>query len=102
MPSDPVYVSFKITAVDELCNDKLLKGGNSARIKSKLFLKDLYKFFWKNHITHTQGGRNGFGEGIEIDHVVLLGKRKEGFLRLCRYRKLGFEVILYNISIASV
>ena len=43
MPSDPVYVSIKITAVDELCNDKLLKGGNSARIKSKLFLKDLYK-----------------------------------------------------------
>ena len=71
MPSDPVYVSFKITAVDELCNDKLLKGGNGARIKSKLFLKDLYKFLGKNHITHTQGGRNGFGEGIEIDHVVL-------------------------------
>ena len=85
--SDSVDMPLKITAVNELCNNKLLKGGNGAGVKSELFLKCFNELFGKHHIAHTQGGRNGFREGVKIDYVILFCKRKERFLRLCRYRE---------------
>ena len=60
MSSYSVDVTFKVTAVYELCNNKLLKGWHGAGIESQLFLEELYKSVWENHISYTQGGRNCF------------------------------------------
>ena len=71
---------FKIAVLQQSCDYVLLERRHGAGIKSKLFLKYLYKPFGEYHIAYTQGWRNCFGKAIEVDNVVLLGEREERFL----------------------
>ena len=57
-------MALKIAVVNELGKHELLKGGNSAGIKAKLFFKFFYKCLRQHHVSHTQCGRNGFGKGV--------------------------------------
>ena len=58
--SDTVDMSFKISVVEQLGKHVLHKCRNGTRIKAELFLIYLHKMPWENHITDTQGGRDGF------------------------------------------
>ena len=84
---------FKISCQNQLCQNKLFKCRNSTGVESQILRKPLYKALGQHHIACTQGGRNGFGKGVQIDHVIIFGKGKQRFLRLCGNRKFGFKVI---------
>ena len=77
---------FKIAVLNKSCDNVLLEGGNGAGVKSEALVKSLDKLFGQNHISYAQGRGNGLGEGIKIDHVVLVRKRKQGILGLCGNR----------------
>ena len=89
---------FKIPVVDQLGENVLHKGGNRAGIKAQLLLIDLYKMLGKHHIADAKGGGNGFGERVQIDHVIVFGEGEQGFGRLGGDRKLGFKIVFNNIS----
>ena len=89
---------LEIAVLQQPRDDILLEGGHSAGVKAQALVKLPYQLLWQHHIAHTQRGGNGFGKGVEIDYVVLPGKRKKRFLGLCGNRKLGFKVVLYDIS----
>ena len=65
-------MSFEVSVLDKPCDDILFKSWNGTRIESKAFIKDGYKFFGKNHISDSQRGGDCFGEGIQIDYVIIL------------------------------
>ena len=63
---------LKISAVDKLGNYELFKGRNRTGIEAEPFFKLTNELFGKHHISYTQRGRDRFGKGVQIDHVVLL------------------------------
>ena len=97
-----VYVPFEIAVLEQPCNYVLLKGGHGAGIKAEAVFKFTDKPLRQNHISDTQGGGNGFGKGVQVYYVILIGKRKQRVLRLCGNGKLGFKIILDNVSVARV
>ena len=96
---DAVDMPFEITAVDQLRKNKLLKGRNGTGIEAELFLKFTYKVLWQDHISHTEGGRDGFGKGVHVDHVVIVGEREQSILGFGGDRKLRLKIILNDVSV---
>ena len=94
--SDSVDVTFKVSAVNKLCKNKLLKGWHCAWIEAELFIKFAHKAFGQNHISNAERGRDSLGKGVHIDYVVIVGKWKQCILRLWGNRELRLEIIFNN------
>ena len=84
---------LKITVVDQLGENVLHKDRNRAGIEAELFLISRHKVLGEHHIADAQGRRNGLGEGIQIDHVIAIGQRKQRFGRFGGYGKFGFKIV---------
>ena len=80
--SDAIDMPFEITAVDQLGKHELLKGRNGTGIEAELFLKFTYKVLGQDHISHAERGRDCFGKGVHVDHVVVVGQREQSILGL--------------------
>lgn len=93
-PTDPVNMTFKITAADELGQYKLFEGGNGAGIESQTLLKFRHQMPGQHHIAHPKTGRNGFGKAVQIDHVVVGTVAEQGFPGLAGQRKLRLKIVL--------
>ena len=81
MTPDAVDVPFKISVLNESRNYILLKGRNGTRIKAKPRIKPAHKLLGQYHIADTQRRRDCFREGIQIDHIILIGEGKQRILR---------------------
>ena len=95
-------MSFEISAVYKLCNNKLLECGHRTRIKAEFFFKALRESFRKHHIANSQRRRYCFRKGVEIDYVALPRQCKKRFGRLCGDGKFRLEIVLYNIGGADI
>ena len=100
--SDAVDMTFKITVVDQFGQDVLYKGGNGTGVEAELFLILPDEVFRKKHIPDAQRGRDRFGEGVEVNYVIIWGKRKKSFGWLCGDRKFRFVIIFDDISPRSI
>ena len=60
IPSYSVDVALKVTVLEQSCNNVLLKGRYGAGVKTKMFVKIIYKPLRQYHIADTQGRRYGF------------------------------------------
>ena len=65
-------MTLKVAVFDQLGENVLHKGGNGAGIKPKLLLVSGNEMLGEHHISDAQGGGNGFGERVQIDHVIVL------------------------------
>jgi hypothetical protein len=62
-------VAFKVSAVQELCEDILLKGGYGAAVKTKPEFKGRQEIPGNHHIADTEGRRDCAGEGVQVEHI---------------------------------
>ena len=102
LSSDLVDVSLKVSVLEELCNDVLLKGGNGAGIKAKARVKLSHKLPRQDHVADTKGRGDGFGKGVQIDHVVPIRKSEQRILGLRGDRKFRFKIVLDDIPVVCV
>ena len=80
--SDPVDVTLKIAVVDQFRQNVLHKGRDGAGVKTQFSLKTFDQLFGQDHVPDPQGGRDGFGKRVQVNHVVLAGEGKQSFCRL--------------------
>lgn len=93
---------LKFTAVDEFCQNILVKSGYAAGIKTQLIFKLAGECAGQQQVCNTKGGSYGTGEGIQIKHIVVVRQGKHGLLRLGRGREFRFIVILHDPGSVAV
>ena len=86
--ADAVDVALEIAAVEQLSQHKLLEGGDGTGVKAQLFIESLHHGWRENHVADSDGGGNGFGEGIHIDNIHALCHGKKGAFRLAGHGEL--------------
>ena len=95
-PADPVDVALEIAAFDEGGQHVLLKGGHGAGIKAHLFREQRDHGPGQGHIAHAEGGGNGAGKGVQVNHVLPLGSGKDGFLGFAQQGEFRFKIVLHD------
>lgn len=98
--SDTVDVPLKVSVIDQFGEQVLHKCRNRAGIESELFLEGSNEVLGKYHITDSERGRDRFGEGIQIDHIIPVRERKQCFRRLGGNGKFRFKIILDDIAVS--
>lgn len=89
-------MALEAAAVDELRQHQLLKGGHGAGKMAEALRKEGHEPPGQHHVAHAEGRRDGPGEGIQVDHVVIPGEGKERLLQFVQNGKFRFKVVLYE------
>ena len=87
-------MALEAAVADELGQDVLLKDRYGAGVEGDPLPQRLGTLRRQHQVADTEGGRNGFGKGIEIDHAFLRLQREQGVLGFGRGGELRIEVIL--------
>ena len=93
-----IDMTFEISAINQFCQNVLLKHWDRTRIKSQFFLEILYHLLWKHHIADSHRRRNCMRKGIQINYCPLVRKSKYRIFIFFRYSQLRIIIIFYNIS----
>ena len=91
---------FKISVVDQFCQNILHKGRYGAGVKPQISVKGFDQMFRQDHVSNPQGRGDGLGKGVHVNDVVMIGKGKECFCWFCGNGELGFKIVLDDITAA--
>ena len=88
---------LEIPVVHQLGQHVLHEGGDGAGVEAQLFRKDPHEVLGEYHVPHAEGGGDGLGEGVEVDHVVVGRQGEQSLGGLGGHRKLGFVIVLNDV-----
>ena len=90
--SQSIYVFFKVPAAQKTLQSILLEARNGAAVEPKPGLKLRHQRLRQNHITDADGGSQGLGEGVHVDHPVTAVHREQSGHRVSI--KAEFRIII--------